>query len=74
MILGAREEATLNPQVRVSPEQLAALARLDTCSVANAIEAFEVRLRNAGFADSRIRCMFPALPPMVGYAVTGRIR
>ncbi len=64
----------LSPQARISQEQLAALARLDTCSIANAIETFEVRLRNAGFADSRIRCMSPALPPMVGYAVTGRIR
>ena len=64
----------MNPQVQVSQRELAALARLDTCSVANAIETFDVRLRNAGFADSRIRCMFPELPPMVGYAVTGRMR
>ena len=38
----------LSPQARISQEQLAALARLDTCSIANAIETFEVRLRNAG--------------------------
>jgi len=54
--------------------QLAALKQLDTCTVANAIETFDVRLRNEGFADASIRCMFPKLPPMVGYAATVRIR
>jgi regulator of RNase E activity RraA len=55
-------------------DQLDALRRLDTCTVSNAIESFEVRLRNAGFADSRIRCMFRDFPPMVGYAATARLR
>lgn len=54
--------------------QLSALRQLDTCSVANAIETFDVRLRNEGFADASIRCMFPKLPPMVGYAATVRVR
>jgi regulator of RNase E activity RraA len=42
--------------------------------VANAIESFHVRLRNAGFADASVRCMFPDAPPMVGYAATARLR
>ncbi len=54
--------------------QIDALGRFDTCMVANAIETFEVRLRNAGFAASRIRCMFEDFPPMVGYAATARLR
>lgn len=54
--------------------QLDALRRLDTCMVSNAIETFGVRLRNTGFADSSIRCVFDDLPPMVGYAVTARLR
>lgn len=53
---------------------LEALRRSDTCMVANAIESFRVRLYNTGFADSSIRCMFPDAPPMVGYAVTARLR
>jgi len=57
-----------------SPETLAALARLDTCAVANAIECFDVRLRNEGFTDASIRCLLPSLPPMVGYAMTLRVR
>jgi regulator of RNase E activity RraA len=56
------------------PDQLTALRQLDTCSVANAIETFDVRLRNEGFADASIRCLFPKLPPMVGYAATVRVR
>src|SRR5580704_5125001 len=50
------------------------LARLDSCTVANAIEMFDVRLRNTGFTDSSVRCMFDELPPMVGYATTARVR
>ena len=54
--------------------ELNALRQFDTCMIANAIEKFNVRLRNAGFTDGKIRCMFPDAPPMVGYAVTGRLR
>lgn len=61
-------------QETLTSTQLEALGRLDTCTVSNAIETFEVRLRNAGFADSRIRCIFKQLPPIVGYAVTARVR
>ena len=58
----------------LAPETLAALRRLDTCAVTNAIETFGVRLRNEGFADATIRCLFPHLPPLVGHAFTLRIR
>lgn len=58
----------------LSKEQLNALRKLDTCMVSNAIETFNVRLRNTGFTDARIHCMFPELPPMVGYAATARLR
>jgi 4-hydroxy-4-methyl-2-oxoglutarate aldolase len=58
----------------VSVGELEALRGLDTCTVSNAIETFEVRLRNTGFADARIRCMFEDFPPMVGYAATAQLR
>jgi len=58
----------------LSERQLDALRRLDTCIVSNAIETFGLRLRNTGFADSSIRCVFDDLPPMVGYAATARLR
>ncbi|HUK29819.1 MAG TPA: RraA family protein [Candidatus Acidoferrum sp.] len=53
--------------------QLQSLAKLDSCTVANAIETFDVRLRNTGFADSTVRCIFDDDPPMVGYAATARV-
>jgi regulator of RNase E activity RraA len=58
----------------VSPATFAALSELETCSVANAIECFDVRLRNEGFTDATIQCRLPALPPMLGYALTLRVR
>lgn len=58
----------------VTHDTLAALAGLDSCSVANAIECFDVRLRNEGFTDGTIQCRLPSLPPMVGHALTIRIR
>ena len=58
----------------VREQDIEALRSLDTCTVSNAIETFEVRLRNTGFADSRIRCQFEDLPPMVGFAATARLR
>jgi regulator of RNase E activity RraA len=58
----------------LTSEHLEAIRRFDSCALANAIEIFEVRLKNEGFANSTIRCVFPALPPMLGYAVTGKIR
>ena len=58
----------------LTPQDLDALRRFDTCMVANAIESFNVRLRNAGFADAHVRCMFDDAPPMVGYAATARLR
>ena len=54
----------------LAPELLAALRRLDACTLANAVETFHTRLRNEGFVDHTVRCLFPHLPPMVGYAAT----
>lgn len=50
------------------------LKRLDTCTVSNVVERLNVRLRNEGFVHDSVRCMFPKLPPMLGYAVTATIR
>lgn len=52
---------------------LAALARYDAPTLANAIETFDLQPRDVGFADSRIRCMFPELGRMVGFAATATI-
>jgi regulator of RNase E activity RraA len=58
----------------VAPPYLEELRALSTCVVASAIEAFGVRLRNRGFSESSLHCMFPEQPAAVGYAATARIR
>ena len=54
----------------LSPELLETLRQIDTPTLANAIEAFKVRDRTEGYVGGDIRCLFPELGPMVGYAVT----
>jgi regulator of RNase E activity RraA len=49
---------------------IAALAAIDSPTVANAIERFNVRPRTTGYADLSLRCQFPGRGSMVGYAVT----
>jgi len=58
----------------LTPEQLEILRRLDACTLANAIETFHKRLRNEGFVDHTVHCLFPELSPMLGYAATVKIR
>src|SRR5208283_2387233 len=58
----------------LTPEQLETLRRLDACTLANAIESFHKRLRNEGFTDGTVRCLFPRLQPMIGYAATIKVR
>lgn len=54
----------------LTPEQLTALRRIDSPTIANAIETFKIRPRVQGYVGYDIRCIFPDLPPMVGYALT----
>jgi regulator of RNase E activity RraA len=58
----------------VSPAILDFLRRTDTCVVSNAIETFNVRMRNDGYIQDAVECRFPEMAPVAGYAVTGRIR
>jgi 4-hydroxy-4-methyl-2-oxoglutarate aldolase len=58
----------------VLSDRLEAIRQLDGCTISNAIETFDVRLRNEGFADGTIRCVFNDLPPVIGHAVTARVR
>lgn len=60
--------------LRVAPEILDFLRNTDTCTVSNAIETFNVRMRNEGYVHGGCRAMVPGLPPIAGYAVTASIR
>ena len=58
----------------LTAQQLDELRQLSSCTIANAIECFNIRPRNQGFMSPDIRCMFPNLGVMVGYAVTARMQ
>jgi 4-hydroxy-4-methyl-2-oxoglutarate aldolase len=61
-------------QTLLGPQQLESIRQLGTCRAADAIDLLNVRLRNEGFMDSSIRCLFEHLPPVIGYAVTAQVR
>ena len=54
----------------LTAEQFEALRQIDSPTVSNAIEHFGVRGRLDGFASWELRCAFPELGTMIGYAVT----
>src|SRR5581483_12398806 len=56
------------------PALLKKLQTYNTPTIANAIEVFDVRPRNEGFMRPEIRCVFPNMGVMVGYAVTLKIK
>jgi len=57
----------------LNQEELEALKRWPTCAISNGIELFNIRPRSEGFMLPEIRCVFPDLGPMIGYAVTAVI-
>ena len=58
----------------LSAATLGKLAQFDTPTICNIIELFEVRPRNRGYMDSRVRSNYPDFPPMVGFACTAAFR
>ncbi|MFY9726268.1 MAG: RraA family protein [Bryobacteraceae bacterium] len=58
----------------LSREQLEKLRQFDTCTLSNAIERLDIRPRNEGFIRNTAACRFPQLPPVIGYAVTAKVR
>jgi regulator of RNase E activity RraA len=52
---------------------MAFLRTIDTPTVANAIEMLEVSSRSEGFPSLDLRCLFPELGVMCGYAVTAHV-
>ena len=54
----------------LSPRDIDALRQIDTPTISNAIDSLGARDPTEGFASLDLRCLFPDLPPTVGYAVT----
>jgi 4-hydroxy-4-methyl-2-oxoglutarate aldolase len=58
--------------VAVDVSTLDALKQFDTGTLANAIDRLELRPKTVGYSSTEIRCLFPQLEPVVGFAVTCR--
>jgi 4-hydroxy-4-methyl-2-oxoglutarate aldolase len=56
----------------LSREQFEELRAIDSPTIANAIEYFEIRPRVSGYVGSNVRCLTPDAGFMLGYAVTCR--
>lgn len=58
------------PAATLAPDTLAFLQSVDSPTLANAIETFNVRDRTEGYIGGAVRCLFPDLGVMVGQALT----
>jgi 4-hydroxy-4-methyl-2-oxoglutarate aldolase len=57
----------------LTADKLEALRKFSTPTISNAIEMFDIRPRNVGFLGPEVRCLFPGLGRMIGYAFTASI-
>ena len=60
--------------IQLTQDHLDAIRQWNTCAVADAIETFDVRLRNEGYTLPGLKCVTGALPPMLGYAATCKVK
>lgn len=58
----------------ISPETLDAIRHFDTCTVANAIESFGIRMKNEGYTRPGLHCVTGGCPRVLGYAATFQVR
>jgi 4-hydroxy-4-methyl-2-oxoglutarate aldolase len=58
------------PGQLIATEQIDYLKTVDSPTIANALETFNIRDRTEGFIGGTVRSMFPDLGVMVGYALT----
>ena len=60
-------------EMRNEDSVLELLRRVDTPTVSNALETLDFRARSEGFPSVAMRCLFPELGVMCGYAVTAQV-
>lgn len=58
----------------LAPEVLDDIREFDTCTIANAIERFHVRLRNEGYTSPGLQIITGGFPRVIGYAATASVR
>jgi regulator of RNase E activity RraA len=54
----------------LTPELIEKLRSVDSPTVSNAVEMFQIRSRREGYMGPQIQCRFPDLGPAVGYVTT----
>jgi 4-hydroxy-4-methyl-2-oxoglutarate aldolase len=54
--------------------QLTKLQKVDSPTIANVLELFDIRSHVAGYSNPTVKAIYPKLPPAVGYAVTATFR
>jgi regulator of RNase E activity RraA len=69
-----KREGAEATNAQLDPSLLEALKGFDSPTLSNAIETFAIRPRDKGYMSMDIRCFFPELGPLVGYAATATIR
>jgi len=72
--MNIRSTDNLSLQRVLNEDEFRSLQALDSCAVANAIERFQVQLRNEGHTMDELACRFPEMPPVLGYAMTLKVR
>jgi regulator of RNase E activity RraA len=60
-------------RIRHDESLLELLRGVDTPTVSNALEVLDFRARSEGFPSVAMRCLFPELGVMCGYAVTAQV-
>ena len=55
---------------KLDKKDLETLEKIDSAMIATAIDSLDVRDRTAGFSSLKLRCFYPELSPIVGYAIT----
>ena len=65
--------SSAGPDDALSAQDFAALRRISSPTIANAIETLHARPRGAGITDAGLHCVFPEFGVMLGYACTATI-
>ena len=60
--------------IQITPTTLEKLRQIDTPTLCNLIELFDIRPRNTGYMDGRIQACYPEMPAVVGFAATATFR
>ncbi len=64
----------MKPPMTANADVLEQLRQVTTPTIANALEQFGLRAGDEGYTDASIRCVFPEMGAIIGYACTLVIR